>query len=84
MMTSLARLISEVIEPQAVAVDRDGTFPRAALEALGREGLLGLISARDVGGGGPGPALACACAAARPSARSWGWSGTSATRGRPR
>jgi alkylation response protein AidB-like acyl-CoA dehydrogenase len=54
MMDSLARLISEVIEPQALAVDRDGTFPRAALEALGREGLLGLISAKGVGGLGQG------------------------------
>ena len=54
MMDSLARIISEVIEPQALAVDRDGTFPRAAMEALGREGLLGLINAKDVGGSGQG------------------------------
>jgi alkylation response protein AidB-like acyl-CoA dehydrogenase len=54
MMAPLARLISEVIAPEAAAVDRDGTFPRAAMEALGREGLLGLISAKDMGGMGQG------------------------------
>ena len=54
MMAPLARIISEVIEPQAAAVDRDGAFPRTALDALGSEGLLGLISAKDVGGMGLG------------------------------
>jgi len=52
MTDGLARIISEVIEPQANAIDQDGTFPRAGIEALGREGLLGLISSEDVGGRG--------------------------------
>ncbi len=50
----LAPTLSAVVEPAAVEVDRAGTFPRAALEALGRTGLLGLVSARDVGGRGEG------------------------------
>jgi alkylation response protein AidB-like acyl-CoA dehydrogenase len=50
----LAPTLSAVVEPAAVEVDRAGTFPRAALEALGRSGLLGLVSARDVGGRGEG------------------------------
>jgi len=50
----LAPTLSAVVEPAAVEVDRAGTFPRAALEALGRTGLLGLVSAREVGGRGEG------------------------------
>lgn len=53
-MDSLESIIAEVIEPQALEVDRQGLFPRAALDALGRVGLLGLISSKDVGGRGEG------------------------------
>lgn len=49
---ALARIIAEVIEPQAAAVDRDGVFPRASIDALGEIGLLGLVSAEEVGGMG--------------------------------
>jgi alkylation response protein AidB-like acyl-CoA dehydrogenase len=49
-MDVLNRLIDEVIAPQAADIDRTGAFPRAALDALGQEGLLGLISAPEVGG----------------------------------
>lgn len=41
----LARIIDEVVEPAAAAVDRHGVFPRAAVDALGKAG--GLVSARD-------------------------------------
>jgi alkylation response protein AidB-like acyl-CoA dehydrogenase len=51
---AVASIIAEVIEPNALAVDRDGAYPRAALDALGRAGLLGLISAKEVGGRGEG------------------------------
>jgi len=51
---ALDRIIKEVIAPAAVEIDQRGTFPRAAIEALGRAGLLGLISAREVGGLGEG------------------------------
>jgi alkylation response protein AidB-like acyl-CoA dehydrogenase len=52
MLDPLTRVISEVIEPNATAIDRDGAFPRAAMEALGRAGVLGLISAKGMGGSG--------------------------------
>ena len=47
---TLDRLISEIVAPAAEEIDRSGTFPREALEALGQAGLLGLISSPDVGG----------------------------------
>ena len=49
-LDSLEGVISEIIAPLASEIDQTGTYPRAALEALGKAGLLGLISARDVGG----------------------------------
>lgn len=51
---ALDRAIEEVVEPSAVEVDISGTFPRAALDAMGRDGLLGLISASEAGGMGLG------------------------------
>ncbi|MEO8693156.1 MAG: acyl-CoA dehydrogenase family protein [Acidimicrobiales bacterium] len=56
----LEGIITEVIEPRAAEVDRTGTFPRAAIDALGKAGLLGLISSPDVGGMGHGPSTASA------------------------
>ena len=43
-----------IIAPAAPDIDRTGAFPRAALKALGEGGLLGLISATDIGGMGLG------------------------------
>jgi alkylation response protein AidB-like acyl-CoA dehydrogenase len=54
----LERAVKEVVELDAGRVDGEGVFPRPALEALGGGGLLGLVSARDVGGWGEGPAAA--------------------------
>lgn len=51
---ALDRTIAEVVEPMAVEIDANATFPRAALNALTRDGLLGLISAPEVGGMGLG------------------------------
>jgi len=51
---ALPRIIAEVIEPNALAVDRDGSFPRASVDALGDAGLLGLLTAKDMGGLGMG------------------------------
>jgi isovaleryl-CoA dehydrogenase len=51
---ALARVIDEVVGPNADEVDRSGVFPRANLDALGDAGLLGLCSATEVGGGGHG------------------------------
>jgi alkylation response protein AidB-like acyl-CoA dehydrogenase len=46
--------VREVIAPAAIEIDQHARYPRAALQALGQAGLLGLISARDVGGLGSG------------------------------
>jgi hypothetical protein len=48
----LEELIPTVVEPAAADVDAHGVFPRAAVVALGRAGLLGLTSAPEVGGMG--------------------------------
>ena len=55
---ALARVIDDVVAPQAADVDQHGTYPRAALDALGAAGILGLTSSTDVGGGGQGLAAA--------------------------
>jgi isovaleryl-CoA dehydrogenase len=53
-LDALGPVLSQVVEPAAVQVDRQGSFPRAAVDALGRAGLLGLVSAGEVGGQGEG------------------------------
>src|SRR5205807_5019461 len=50
----LERAIASGIEPNAVEVDRSGGFPRLGIDALAENGLLGLISASEVGGQGRG------------------------------
>ena len=59
-LTALAPVLADVVGPAAAEVDRTGAYPRAALDALGRAGLLGLVSASDLGGGGEGPRAAAA------------------------
>lgn len=49
-LQTVDEIVRTTVAPAAAAVDRTGAFPRAALEAFGREGLLGLLSSRDVGG----------------------------------
>ncbi len=51
-------VVRDIIEPAAVATDRDAVFPCAAIAALGQAGLLGLVSATGVGGMGLGLAEA--------------------------
>lgn len=46
----LAPVIEQVVSPSAIEIDRDALFPRTAVEALGRVGLLGLVSSPEVGG----------------------------------
>ena len=53
-LETVDQIIKEVIAPAAADIDQQGTFPRAAIEALGGAGLLGLISANEVGGLGQG------------------------------
>jgi alkylation response protein AidB-like acyl-CoA dehydrogenase len=52
------RIARQVIAPAADQVDREGSFPRAAMDALAEAGLLGLTVSRDVGGLGYGPRVA--------------------------
>ena len=53
-LEKLDTIIRDIIAPAAIAVDRDAAFPRAAISALGKSGLLGLMSATEVGGMGLG------------------------------
>jgi len=49
-LDTLDQIIKDVIAPAAEEIDHSGAFPRDAIEALGRARLLGLISAKEVGG----------------------------------
>jgi isovaleryl-CoA dehydrogenase len=51
---ALRRVIDEVVAPDAAAVDVSGSFPRAAVDALGAAGLLALTVPAEYGGGGAG------------------------------
>jgi len=53
-LDSLEKIAVDVIRPAAAEIDQTGAFPRAAMEALSKGGLLGLISAKEVGGMGQG------------------------------
>jgi alkylation response protein AidB-like acyl-CoA dehydrogenase len=53
-LETLESIAIEVIRPAAAVIDETGTFPRQAMNTLGQSGLLGLISATDVGGLGQG------------------------------
>ncbi len=59
-MAALTPVLNDVVAPAAAEIDRGGTYPRAAMDALGRAGLLGLISAPEVGGQGEGHRAATA------------------------
>ncbi|MEV6238460.1 acyl-CoA dehydrogenase family protein [Lentzea sp. NPDC051838] len=48
----LLRIVQNVVAPSAADVDQQARFPRAALNALGARGLLGMTISRTVGGGG--------------------------------
>ena len=53
-MSTLEKIAVDVIRPAAVEIDKSGAFPRAAMDALSKAGLLGLVSAKEVGGLGGG------------------------------
>lgn len=53
-LETLEAIAVDVIRPAAIQVDEGGLFPRAAVNALSKGGLLGLISAAEVGGSGQG------------------------------
>ncbi|MGH3793974.1 MAG: acyl-CoA dehydrogenase family protein [Pseudonocardiaceae bacterium] len=49
---TLSAVIERTVGPQAAEIDRTGEYPRDSIKALGELGLLGLLSAPDVGGNG--------------------------------
>jgi isovaleryl-CoA dehydrogenase len=53
-LDALPGVIDQVVAPAAADVDRDATFPDASIAALTDAGILGLVSAQEVGGGGAG------------------------------
>lgn len=54
----LEGICRDVIAPAAIEVDTTGVFPSASIAALGKAGLLGVLSAPEVGGSGLGPRAA--------------------------
>jgi alkylation response protein AidB-like acyl-CoA dehydrogenase len=66
-LEQVSRVAEAVIGPAAAATDREVRFPTEGLQALRSAGLLGLVSAREVGGQGQG--LRCAVAVAERIAR---------------
>lgn len=60
LLQTLEPIVRDLIAPAAADTDTHARYPRAALQALGAAGLLGLISGRDVGGQGGGLAQAVA------------------------
>lgn len=53
-LASLEEVVTSVIAPAAAETDAKAIYPRAQMDALGKAGLLGLISATEVGGLGQG------------------------------
>ncbi|HEY3295544.1 MAG TPA: acyl-CoA dehydrogenase family protein [bacterium] len=51
---ALEQICMDVIAPNAAAVDRSGSFPQQSVDALKAAGLLGAVSAKEVGGLGLG------------------------------
>ena len=47
-LAALQKVITDVIEPAAIETDRAAKFPRAAIDALSKAGLLGLVSAKEI------------------------------------
>lgn len=48
----LEEIVTTVVDPTAADTDATGSFPTASITALGDAGLLGLLSAAEVGGSG--------------------------------
>ena len=57
-LSALAPIVSDIVGPEAARIDQEGAFPGDAVAALGKAGLLGLVSSTDVGGMGQGPRAA--------------------------
>ncbi|GIH14270.1 acyl-CoA dehydrogenase family protein [Rugosimonospora africana] len=53
-LSRLEGVIADVVAPTSTMVDREGAFPRKAVDALGAAGILGLTSPVEAGGAGAG------------------------------
>jgi alkylation response protein AidB-like acyl-CoA dehydrogenase len=53
-LDALGPIVDKIVGPQAGEIDREGRYPSDAMAALGDAGLLGLVSAKQVGGMGEG------------------------------
>ena len=53
-LDTLEPVLTEIIAPAAGEIDRTAAYPQAALDRLAQVGLLGLVSAKEVGGLGEG------------------------------
>jgi len=51
-LDALAPIVDKIVGPQAAEIDREGRYPSDAMTALADAGLLGLVSAKQVGGMG--------------------------------
>ena len=57
-LTNVEKIATDIVAKNAIEVDQAGAFPQAAIDALRDTGMLGLISAKSVGGLGQGPRAA--------------------------
>ncbi len=62
LLAAVDRIAQDLIGPSAATTDKEGRFPKENIEALRQAGLLGLISAQEVGGPGQGLRTAVAVA----------------------
>ena len=53
-LQKLEGIATGVLDPLAPRTDREGRFPREVISALAEVGFLGLVSAKELGGGGGG------------------------------
>jgi isovaleryl-CoA dehydrogenase len=53
-LKALDEIVADIVAPLAPTVDRDGVFPRKAIDALCATGILGLTCPREAGGAGGG------------------------------
>jgi alkylation response protein AidB-like acyl-CoA dehydrogenase len=58
LLETVDRIAREVVAASAPSVDRNASFPAEAVAALGKAGVLGLLTGRDVAGQGLSPRVA--------------------------
>jgi alkylation response protein AidB-like acyl-CoA dehydrogenase len=58
LLETVEKIATEIVAKQAIATDKSGQFPEAAIAALAKAGVLGTLSAQEAGGHGLGPRAA--------------------------